>query len=77
MPGSGGAAEGELVVLADVEDRGVLAPGARADLVLLRADPLADVANVRARVGVMVRGRWYPEAELQRRLARAREAARR
>jgi imidazolonepropionase-like amidohydrolase len=48
---------------------GTVTPGARADLVLLDADPLADVANVARRAGVMVRGRWLPEAEIQARLA--------
>jgi len=37
----------------------------RADLVLLDADPLADVANFNRRAGVMVRGNWVPEASLQ------------
>jgi imidazolonepropionase-like amidohydrolase len=45
---------------------GILAPGRRADLVLLSADPLADVANTEwAHVeGVMVRGTWLPRATL-------------
>jgi imidazolonepropionase-like amidohydrolase len=50
--------------------------GMRADLLLLSADPLADVANLRRRVGVMARGRWYPEATLRARLAHARRAVR-
>ena len=48
---------------------GTVAPGMRADLVLLTADPLADVGNVARRAGVMVAGRWIPEEEIQRRLA--------
>jgi imidazolonepropionase-like amidohydrolase len=44
---------------------GVIVEGSRADLVLLEANPLEDVRNVDRRVGVMVRGRWHPEAELQ------------
>lgn len=59
------------------DEFGSVAPGLRADLILLDADPLADIANVRAQAGVMVRGRWYPAAELRRRLAQARRAARR
>jgi imidazolonepropionase-like amidohydrolase len=47
---------------------GTVAPGRRADLVLLEANPLADVANVARRAGVMVRGRWLPEAEIRARL---------
>lgn len=41
----------------------------RADLVLLEADPLDDIGNVRSRTGIMVRGRWMPEADLQRMLS--------
>ena len=39
--------------------------GARADLVLLEANPLDDAANVAERAGVMVRGRWLPEADIE------------
>jgi len=48
---------------------GTVAPGQRADLVLLTANPLEDVANVARRAGVMVGGVWIPEAEIQARLA--------
>jgi imidazolonepropionase-like amidohydrolase len=48
---------------------GTVAAGQRADLLLLDADPLADVGNLTRRSGVMVRGRWLPEAEIQQRLA--------
>ncbi|GLC26833.1 amidohydrolase family protein [Roseisolibacter agri] len=48
---------------------GAVAPGHRADLLLLDASPLADVANLTRRAGVMVRGRWLPEREIQARLA--------
>jgi imidazolonepropionase-like amidohydrolase len=47
---------------------GTVASGLRADLILLEANPLEDVNNVKRRVGVMVRGRWMPESELQGRL---------
>jgi len=47
---------------------GTVAVGARADLLLLEADPLADVRNAARRVGVMVRGIWYGQAALQARL---------
>lgn len=49
---------------------GTMAAGQRADLLLLNANPLADVGNVARRAGVMVRGRWLPESEIQARLAR-------
>ena len=43
---------------------GTIAPGRRADLVLLGSSPLVDLANLFDRVGVMVRGRWVPRAEI-------------
>jgi imidazolonepropionase-like amidohydrolase len=48
------------------EDFGTVEPGRRADLVLLRANPLADIGNTRTIVGVMVRGHWLKERELSR-----------
>lgn len=48
---------------------GTVAVGQRADLLLLDADPRLDVANVQARVGVMLGGEWFSEEELQGRLA--------
>lgn len=53
---------------------GTVEPGRRADLVLLEANPLDDLANVRRRVGVMVGGRWWPEEEIQSRLQEIAEA---
>lgn len=47
---------------------GVVGTGIRADLILLEANPLDDVANVARRVGVMAQGVWMPEATLQERL---------
>lgn len=49
---------------------GLIAPGSRADLVLLRADPLADVRNARQIEGVMARGRWHARADLDARWER-------
>jgi imidazolonepropionase-like amidohydrolase len=48
---------------------GTVAPGMRADLVLLEANPLQDVANLQRRAGVMVRGRWVSGEEITRGLA--------
>jgi imidazolonepropionase-like amidohydrolase len=45
---------------------GTIATGQRADLVLLDADPLANVDNLERRSGVMVRGRWVPTEEIRR-----------
>ena len=44
--------------LAATDRFGVIAPGARADLVLARDNPLTDLAHLRDPAGVMVRGRW-------------------
>jgi imidazolonepropionase-like amidohydrolase len=69
------AASSELAAFYGREDEwGRIAPGQRADLVLLSADPLADVANVRRIEGTMARGRWLDEAELLRRIAKLRDA---
>lgn len=48
---------------------GTVAPGQRADLVLLEGDPLRDLANLQRRTGVMAGGRWLPWSELEPRLA--------
>lgn len=55
--------------------RGRVAVGQEADLVLLEADPLAAIGNVRRIAGVMVGGRWHDRAALDALLAAAREAA--
>lgn len=43
---------------------GAVEQGRAADLVLLRANPLENIANIRTIEGVMVRGRWLDRAEL-------------
>jgi hypothetical protein len=43
---------------------GTVAPGQRADLILLKANPLESVGNLTLRVGVMLRGRWLPAEAL-------------
>ncbi len=45
-------------------DIGTIDPGKRADLVLLDADPLSDIANTRQISGVISKGRFYDPAEL-------------
>jgi imidazolonepropionase-like amidohydrolase len=57
-----GAAEA-LGVLADV---GTIEPGRRADLLLVDRNPFADIANVKAMRGVMLRGEWIPRSVLGR-----------
>jgi imidazolonepropionase-like amidohydrolase len=53
---------------ADKDRFGTIAAGQRADLILLDANPLTDIGNVAKSAGVMVRGRWLPKAEIDRRL---------
>jgi imidazolonepropionase-like amidohydrolase len=49
-------------------ETGTIERGKRADMVLLEADPLVDIRNTTKRAGVMVRGRWLPREEIERRL---------
>jgi imidazolonepropionase-like amidohydrolase len=51
-------------------DFGTVAVGQVADLVLLDADPIADLENLTRRSGVMVRGRWVSAAEISAGLER-------
>ena len=68
---SGTAAVGEYVAdhLGLDGGFGTVAEGQRADLVLLNANPLDDLANLMDRAGVMVRGRWVGGEEIDERLA--------
>ncbi len=54
---------------------GTVAPGQRADLLLLNGNPLEDVKLLRSLVGVMVRGTWLPRSELDARLDAVAKAA--
>lgn len=47
---------------------GTIEVGKRADLLLLDADPLADLDNLLRRVGVMANGRWYSQSHLMSRV---------
>ena len=48
---------------------GTIVPGGSADLVLLDANPLEDVANAREIAGVMLRGDWWPRPRIEKELA--------
>jgi imidazolonepropionase-like amidohydrolase len=50
------------------EQHGTVAVGQNADLVLLDANPLENIANTRRIAGVMLRGRWLSRADLDRML---------
>ena len=49
---------------------GTIEPGKRADLILLEANPLDDIANVSKIAGVMTRGKWLPRSEIDAGLAK-------
>lgn len=46
------------------QEFGTIEPSKAADLVLLRANPLDDVANTRQLAGVLLRGRWFDKPQL-------------
>jgi imidazolonepropionase-like amidohydrolase len=48
---------------------GLVATGKRADLVLLDANPLVDIANTRRIAAVVFNGRYLPRTELDREMA--------
>ena len=48
---------------------GTVEVGKRADLILLERNPLENITNMARRAGVMLRGKWIPESEIQAKLA--------
>ena len=54
--------------LKEKDNFGTIEVGKRADLILLDANPLEDIGNIARRSGVMLRGRWLSEREIQSRL---------
>ena len=64
---SGSANVGDF--FADKDVFGRIAPGNRADLILLDANPLEDIANMGQIAGVMVRGVWLSREDIDTRLA--------
>ncbi|HEX5703207.1 MAG TPA: amidohydrolase family protein [Pyrinomonadaceae bacterium] len=47
---------------------GTVEKGKRADLILLNANPLDNIEATKDRAGVMLKGKWYPQAALNREL---------
>jgi imidazolonepropionase-like amidohydrolase len=43
---------------------GTVEMGQQADILLLENNPLENVSHTRDRIGVMARGQWFPQAEL-------------
>ncbi len=56
------------VFFGTLETTGTVASGKRADLILLDANPLADVANSSKIAGVMLAGRWMARGDIDTRL---------
>ncbi len=52
------------------DDFGTIRKGASADLLLLGANPLLDIVNLRKQIGVMTRGQWFLHEELMSMLDR-------
>jgi hypothetical protein len=57
------------------QQSGAIEIGQAADLVLLDADPLADIRNTRKIRGVMTQGRWFDRAALDNLLRQTKQAA--
>jgi imidazolonepropionase-like amidohydrolase len=60
--------------LGEAGEFGVLAPGSRADVVILGANPLDDIANLRQVRSIVLRGRFISHEELEAGVAKTREA---
>jgi imidazolonepropionase-like amidohydrolase len=65
------ATRGPAEFLGKQRDLGTVETGKWADLVLLDADPLADITNTRKIAGVMIAGKFLPKSELDAMLAKA------
>jgi imidazolonepropionase-like amidohydrolase len=50
-------------VIPGLEDRGIVRVGARADLLLLKGNPLTKIGNTQSIVGVMTNGQWIDDQE--------------
>jgi len=51
--------------LGELDGAGTIEVGKRADLVLLKANPLDDIANTRSIRGVMIGGRWLSDDDIR------------
>jgi imidazolonepropionase-like amidohydrolase len=58
--------------LAEGDRRGIVAVGENADLVLLDANPIDDIAHTRRIAGVAIRGKWLSRSDLDLELKRLR-----
>ena len=51
-----------------LDEFGTVEKGKEADLILIRGNPLEDIANIKNPLGVMAKGRWYPHPVLEKML---------
>jgi hypothetical protein len=65
LAGTRNAAE----VLNAANEFGTVSIGKRADLILIEGNPLEDINQVSKQSGVMVRGHWHDQGEIQKKLA--------
>lgn len=59
------ATRNSAMAMGELDEWGTIEVGKRADLVLLNADPLDDIANTKQIAGVLVRGQWLTASDLQ------------
>ncbi len=59
------ATRNSAIAMGELDEWGTIEAGKRADLVLLNANPLDDIANAEQIAGVMVRGQWLTADDLQ------------
>ena len=50
--------------LGSIDRSGTIEKGKNADLILLDADPLDDIRNTEKRAGVMLKGKWFTQSEM-------------
>jgi imidazolonepropionase-like amidohydrolase len=60
------ATKNPALFLGRLDQTGTIEKGKRGDLVLLEANPLEDIANTQKRAGVMLKGQYFTQAELNR-----------
>ncbi len=51
--------------LEEIDEAGTVQIGKRAKLVLLEANPLTDISNIRSVAGVVLQGRWLSKDRIQ------------
>jgi hypothetical protein len=56
--------------LGELDDAGTIEVGKRANLVLLRENPLVDITHTQTVAGVVLEGRWLPGDQLQKEMSK-------